>query len=457
MVGARDRDAIVDRPSAYLLDHPPGGTDVGPETVLAGLAPVAEEVTLRRAGGHIPVQVTRTIVTFDGEIMLLNSVCDISVERNLEAALHDVERRHRELVESDLIGVIEIDAERIRGANDCFLRMVGRTREELNRGLLKWREMTPPNGRALDEDFAAQMGRACECVPVERDFSRPDGTRVPVLLRCLTAVGGPDWRATCVVVDLSAHRKAEALEAERLRFESVGMLAAGVAHSLNNLLTTIMGNAALLAQDESGLPSQRARDLARDIIAAGQEGATLASQLLAYSGQGRFVVSSPNLSSVIQAQVELIRPKLPANVRLKLEIAPDLPKVTGDSRQFAFVVDAVLTNAVEAIGNRADGEVLIQTRMEPVEAGTLLSRSGEALPGGEYCLLRVVDNGVGMDANARVHAFDPFFSTKFQGRGLGLAAVAGIVGAAGGAIRISSEPGKGSDVRIYLPPERPAS
>ena len=179
--------------------------------------------------------------------------------------------------------------------------------------------------------------------------------------------------------------------------------------------------------------------------------------MLAYSGQGRFIVSFPDLGALIRQQIDALQTKLPANVQLKPEIAEDLPRVTGDPRQLAFVVDAVLTNAIEAIGNRAGGEILIQTRMERVGAGTLTSRSGEPLPGGDYCLLRVVDNGAGMDANALAHAFDPFFSTKFQGRGLGLAAVAGIVGGARGAIRISSEPGKGSDVRIYLPPERPGS
>ena len=152
-----------------------------------------------------------------------------------------------------------------------------------------------------------------------------------------------------------------------------------------------------------------------------------------------------------------MQPKLPANVQLKLDIAEDLPHVTGDPRQLAFVVEAVLTNAVEALGSPAGGDILIQTRMERVEPGALTSRSGEFLPGGEYCLLRVVDDGVGMDANALARAFDPFFTTKFQGRGLGLAAVAGIVGASRGVVRIASEPGKGSDVRIYLPPERRGS
>jgi PAS domain S-box-containing protein len=451
-VGARDRDAIVDRPSAYLLDHAPGGPAIEPETVLAGLAPATGEATLRRAGGRVPVQVTRTVIAFDGEVMLLNSVCDISRERSLRSALCELEQRHRQFVEGDLVGVIEIDAEKILTANDSFLRMVGRTREELNRGELRWREMTPPEGRAADDEFVARMSRTSNCVPVEKEFFRSDGTRVPVLLRCVTVTGGADWRATCVVVDLSARRKAETLEAERLRFESVGMLAAGLAHTLNNLLTAIIGNAALLAEDELTVPSRR--NLARDIVAAGQEGAALAAQLLAYSGQGRFVLSSPDLDSVIQAQLDVVRPTLPANIQLKLETAEALPKVTGDPRQFAFVVDAVLTNAIEAIGDRPDGEILVQARMERVEAGALVSRSGEPLPAGAYCLLRVVDNGAGMDTATLARAVDPFFTTKFQGRGLGLAAVAGIVGAAGGAVRISSEPGKGSDVRIYLPPER---
>jgi two-component system cell cycle sensor histidine kinase/response regulator CckA len=451
-VGARDRDAIVDRPSAYLLEHTSGWPEIEPETILAGLAPASGEATLRRAGGRVPVQVTRTLVAFEGEVMLLNAVCDISTERSLRAALRDLDRRHRQLVDSDLIGIIEIDAEKILTANDSFLRMVGRSREELSRGELKWREMTPPESRPIDDEIIAQMASAGDCVPIEKEFYRSDGTRVAVLLRCLTVAGGPDWRATCVVVDLSARRKAEALEAERLRFESVGMLAAGVAHLLNNLLTAIIGNAALLLEDEAAISSRRARDLVHDIVAAGQEGANLAAQLLAYSGQGRVIVSSPDCATLIQQQVEALRPKLPANVQLKLELAENLPHVTGDPRQLAFVVEAVLTNAIEAV-SPAGGEILIQSRLERVAPGTLTSRSGEPLPEGEYCLLRIVDNGVGMDAYALVHAFDPFFTTKFQGRGLGLAAVAGIIGASRGAVRIASEPGKGSDVRIYLPPE----
>ena len=250
LVGARNRDAIVDRPSAYLMEHGSELPEIEPAMVLAGLAPATGEGSLRRAGGRIPVQVTRTVVAFDGEIMLLNSVCDISTERSLRTAMRDLELQYRRLVDSDLIGIIEIDAEKILTANDCFLRMVGRSREELGRGELNWRTMTPPDGRAVDDELVAEMARAKDCVPVEKELYRSDGTRVSVLLRCLAMAAGPHWRATCVVVDLSAHRKAQALESERLRFESVGMLAAGVAHSLNNLLTSIIGNAALLLEEE---------------------------------------------------------------------------------------------------------------------------------------------------------------------------------------------------------------
>jgi PAS domain S-box-containing protein len=451
LVGAHDAAEIVGAPTADLLGRTPGAVDVQPETLLAGLAPAAEEAELKFRGKRISVEITRTVITFDGELMVLCVLRDVSPQRDLQAALREAEERLRQLLDSNLIGIIEIDGERILSANDYFLKMVGRSREQLEGGDLQWREMTPPECAADDEEFVAHILRSGDCVPVEKEFVRADGTRVPVLLRCAKVAQAADWRALCFVIDLTDRKKVEEFTAERLRFESVGMLAAGIAHSFNNLLTTVVGNAGLLLEQKMIAESPRHRDLVNEIIATGEQAAALASQLLAYSGQGRFVVSSANLRELIGNQLDRTRALQPPNLRLTSEIADDVLRVVGDPRQLTFLVEALIANAFEAVAGVPNGEVFVGASIENVSPGVLSTRSGTPLPGGDYCLLRVRDNGPGMSTTTLARCFEPFFSTRFQGRGLGLAAVDGIVKASRGAVRVITAPGKGCEFQVFLP------
>jgi PAS domain S-box-containing protein len=455
LVSGGGPDTLIGRPSTHLLERQPGAIDVTPETIVAGLAPASgEEAVLRAAGERIPVQVTRSVVAFDGEVMLLSAFRVIRAEKDLRTALRESEERYRRLVDAGFFGLVEIDARRILSANDRFLAIIGRSREELKRGLLDWREISPEDGKSRDEEFGARLAGG-DCVPIQKEFRRPDGSRVQVLMRCVQVTGQSEWRATCIVIDLTEHNRNQMRAADRLRSESVRVLAAGVAHTLNNQLTSIIGNAGLLREDPLLTANAGATRLLNEIIATGQDSAELASELLAYSGQGRFIMSPLDLHELIQTQTAHARVGLRRPVRFALELAERLPRVIGDPSQLRFLIGALVTNAIEAIGDREDGEVLVQTRIDEVAPGALMSRAGTPLPGGAYCVVRVRDNGAGMDANALSHAFDPFFTTKLQRLGLGLAAVAGIVNTAGGAIRVTTEVGKGSDVEVFLPPEKP--
>jgi signal transduction histidine kinase len=205
-----------------------------------------------------------------------------------------------------------------------------------------------------------------------------------------------------------------------------------------------MGNAGLLLEHRSVSANSSARRLAREVIASGERAAALVSQLLAYSGRGRFMVVPTDMRLLLESHIAVLRMEMPDNVDLSLELADGVPVVHGDPQQFRDVITGLVKNAIEAIGSREGGEIRVALRAEQVEGDA-------ALRAGEYCVVEVRDNGSGMDNDTLARAFDPFFSTKFPGRGLGLPAIQGIVRTAGGAIRVRSAPGDGSVFQVLLP------
>ncbi|MBX9585167.1 MAG: PAS domain-containing protein [Gemmataceae bacterium] len=259
---------------------------------------------------------------------------------------------------------------------------------------------------------------------VKFPFVGPDGTRY---------VGGVGVDVTDREREADERRRLDARVAEAQRLDSLGLLAAGAAHDFNNLLTVIGGSAALAAQDvPPGSPA--AAHLARVEEACGRA-AELCGQMLAFAGRGPARRPGPvDLNRVARETAGLVRAVLPAGVDLRLDLAAALPPVRGDETQLRQVVLNLLTNAAEAMAGRA-GEVGVSTRPGP--------------PG--WVELVVADAGVGMSAEVQARVFDPFFTTKPTGRGLGLAAVQGIVRSAGGAIEVESAAGQGTTFRVRLP------
>lgn len=231
-------------------------------------------------------------------------------------------------------------------------------------------------------------------------------------------------------------------ETER-KEESVGTLAAGVAHDFNNLLVSVLGNASLA---QEFLPADNpAAGLIEGIIKAGEQAAVLTRQMLAYSGQGRFLVEAVNLSDIV-AEAAAMRDSLPGNVALRLELQAELPSIQADRRQMRQMLTNLVLNAAEALG-AAGGEVAVRTEVREVDA----SVGAAELPEGRYVCLEVRDGGCGMDEATKARIFEPFFSTKFTGRGLGLAAAAGIVQGHKGAILVATAPGEGACFTVLLP------
>ncbi len=257
-------------------------------------------------------------------------------------------------------------------------------------------------------------------------------------------------------VDVTARKRAEqertALEAQVRRTErlqSLGVLAGGLAHDFNNLLGVILGNSRLL--QEQLPPGSVLADKVREIRSAAEHAAGLTEQMLATSGRGPRVRELVDLSALVEGLLDLCRSALPEGAELRSELSRELPPVEGDPVQLRQVLHNLVANAGEALEGRAGSVTLRSTRAQ-ADAGTLAGLvGGEELEPGEYVVLEVADTGVGMDARTQARIFEPFYSTKFAGRGLGLAAVLGLVRGHRGALRVESAPGRGTTIAVWLP------
>ena len=233
------------------------------------------------------------------------------------------------------------------------------------------------------------------------------------------------------------------------KLESLGILAGGIAHDFNNLLVGILGNASLALLDID--VATGARRSIEEIERAAQRAAELTRQLLAYAGKGRFVIEAVDASAVVAEMASLLRTAVSRTASVQLDLPTTLPSIEVDATQFRQVVMNLITNASDALGDSA-GTITVCTGAQTLSAEYLASCSPgtNAVPG-HYVYVVVRDTGSGMDAITQQRIFDPFFSTKFTGRGLGLAATLGIVRGHMGAIRVDSEVGSGTSVKLHFP------
>ncbi|MEO9255990.1 MAG: ATP-binding protein, partial [Tepidiformaceae bacterium] len=236
------------------------------------------------------------------------------------------------------------------------------------------------------------------------------------------------------------------------KLESLGILAGGIAHDFNNLLVGILGNAGLaLAEVPASSP---ARTTLEDIQTAGRRAADLARQMLAYSGKGRFVIQQLALNALVAEMTHLLGVSISKGALLTCNFTTPLPLVEGDATQLRQVIMNLVVNASDAIGD-GEGVIKVSTGVIHAERADLAQAYlAPDLPEGDYVFLDVLDSGSGMTRQTMARIFDPFFTTKFTGRGLGLAAVLGIVRGHRGAIKVTSEPGRGTTFRLLLPATR---
>jgi PAS domain S-box-containing protein len=237
------------------------------------------------------------------------------------------------------------------------------------------------------------------------------------------------------------------LHAQKL--ESLGVLAGGIAHDFNNILTAIIGNTDLAMMRLN--PESPVLENLQRIEAAAVRAADLAKQMLAYSGKGKFVVEHIDLNRLVEEMGHMLEVSISKKAVLRYNLTKSLPAINADATQIRQIIMNLVINASEAIGDQS-GVIAISTGcLECNEAYLQEFWLTDKIPEGLYVSLEVADTGCGMDKETLGKIFDPFFTTKFTGRGLGMAAMLGIVRGHKGAVKVYSEPGKGSSFKVLLP------
>lgn len=230
--------------------------------------------------------------------------------------------------------------------------------------------------------------------------------------------------------------------------EGLDDFAGGMAHLFNNLLTIILGNANLALQD---LPANTPlRDQIEQIETAALRAAELTNQIVAFTGKARYDAQPVNLSTLLSEMQPMLKNLVAERIKLNYTLAAELPDIQADATQMQQVVSNLVLNASDAI-NGQEGEIAVATGLQKFSEAAQAGNPPEALPHGAYVFLEIRDTGAGMTEETRARMFEPFFSTKFTGRGLGLAAVRGIVRSHHGMIQVASELGRGTAIKILFP------
>ncbi len=250
-------------------------------------------------------------------------------------------------------------------------------------------------------------------------------------------------------LEMTERARTEAALRQQQKLESMGLLAGGVAHDFNNLLTSILSQSGLALRRLA--PEHLARQHIDKAIQSTQRAADLTRQLLAYAGKATFQIEPVDLNQLIKANSGLLETVLRRNATLHLELDSDLPAVAADRGQLQQVLMNLAINAAEAIDHE-HGEIRLKTHTVELQRPTDPTSFVGAPPvAGSYVCLEVIDNGVGMGAATLEKIFDPFFSTKARGHGLGLSAVLGVVQALHGGLQVQSEEQIGTTFCVYLP------
>ena len=230
------------------------------------------------------------------------------------------------------------------------------------------------------------------------------------------------------------------------KMESLGVLAGGIAHDFNNLLAVIIGHCAL-----AKLRPVTAVGNIQQIETAAERAAALCQQMLAYAGKAHITKSQIQLETLVDEMVKMSQSTIGQNVKITSDLAADIPLITADASQLRQVTMNLIINASEAIGE-SQGEVRVALAQRAVRADQPeKDHTGSLIPPGWYACLEVADNGCGMTAETQQRIFEPFYTTKFTGRGLGMSAVLGIIKSHNGALQLFSQPGQGTTFRVYLP------
>jgi len=381
--------------------------------------------------------------------------------KRTEVALLESDQKFRMMSASTQDAILMMDNDgKISFWNEAAVRIFGWTGEEaLGKDLHLL--LAPKKYHQDYQKGFEEFRRSGEGIAVGKllDLSarRKDGTEIPVELSVAAAKLKGKWNAIGILREISERKRTEderrRMEEQMVqsqKIESLGVLAGGLAHQFNNLLMALLGNVELIIMDMH--PDAPIRESVAEIEKVSRRMAKLVKELLAYAGRGKLIVEAIDLTHLFREMLQLLQVSISKKADLRYTLDEGLPSIEADASQLRQVVLNLVANASEALGQQ-EGVISVRTGIKEFTRMDLDNTYGYCnLTPGCYVFMEVSDTGGGMDEVLLPKIFDPFFSTKFTGRGLGLAAAMGIVNGLHGAIKVHSKSGSGSTFTVLFPP-----
>ena len=391
-------------------------------------------------------------------VKILGSFQDITERKRMEEQLRQSNEQLRFVLEGSELGFWDWNMETGEVArNERWAEMLGYTLKEVNFTVTQWTTLMHPEDqeRAWKSINDHLEGRAA-LHEVEYRMLAKDGQYKWILDRARIVkrdAEGKPARMSGTHTDITERKRVEE-EKQSLdqqmqhaqRLESLGVLSGGIAHDFNNILAIIIGHCSL-----AKMGSHNAAKSLSEIERAAERAADLCRQMLAYAGKSQFVLAKVNFGDLVDDIVKMLKPTISQKIAIRSEICPGPHLVDGDASQLRQIAMNLVINASEAIGTEQGGIRVALCGTEFAAGGSDKDYLGKVIAPGSYACLEVSDDGCGMDEETVIRIFEPFYTTKFTGRGLGMSAVLGIITSHRGALQLSSKPGCGTTFRVYLP------
>lgn len=417
--------------------------------------PPKEETIVRVDGSLVDVEVMASPFPLGGSTAIHVILKDITERRRAEKEIAASERRYRTLFETASEGILvtEIPTRKLLYANPAICSTLGYSSEELCR--LRVDDILPADQlqellAVFNEHVSGELSRGTG-IPFVTSNSRIAYLDVNSSLIEIDSRKAIVGFFTDVTERIQLEKEKEKLESQLYqaqKMESIGRLAGGVAHDLNNLLSPILGFGDLLIDELS--PGDDRRESVEEILQAGYRARDLVRQLLAFSKKQALAFKPTDLNDTIRRFENLLRRTISENIKIKMKLASDTRAVMADVGQIEQVIMNLAVNAADAMPG--GGIMTIETRLADLDASLSDIRPGC------YVMLSISDTGCGMDSETQTHVFEPFFSTKGdRGTGMGLSTVYGIVKQHEGHISIYSELDLGTTFRVFLPVTDPGN
>jgi len=390
------------------------------------------------------------------------AVIDITDRKMAEDAVRFSEELFHGMFENHaaVMLLIEPATGRIIDANIAAERFYGYATSELRSMCIQEINILPPDEVAIERNLALSQRRSHFIFP----HRLADGAVRTVEVHASPIEHNGKVMLFSIIHDITESKRLEAERQEMERkllhaqkLESLGVMAGGIAHDFNNLLQVVLGNLDIALDDIP--PNSEARTSILNAIKASERSAELSGQMLTYAGSALYLPKDIYLDDLLNKTKSLLQSSISRHVALDFDICTTLPHIEGEPNQIQRLINNLVVNASEAIGEKEGAVRLSAGIVECDEAYLSHSRLEKKPESGRFVFLEVADTGCGMDDKTLQRLFDPFFSTKFWGRGLGMAEVMGIVKGHHGAIMVDSEVGKGTTIRVLFsaPQQAPTS